>query len=401
MNMHLTLARMGYEKDLVGNMSEVEAAIATRAYESALATQRGDAEGAQAALSGALELLRAHEVQEWSVTFVFAPLAAAHHLLGQQQEALDALERARVGLEDEANPFQKRAVLARALLWMGRTQEVRELIDGEDASWLADYHHSLLVDLIDAGELELLEHALQAWNAGEDWDAPLKVQQALLNAGEFPGAVSLGWSLQNTDLAMSVRAWLRWLEQDEASAQAAFEQARQSDAEEEDVLRAVACWRDASVIPEHADLIAHYDLGADYMAALLCSAHAQLAGELWGSEAIKPRRSEVMQRLQQVGRLDVLAGLDASDFTPEERMEWLGAQGRWEEVYEQIGEAKKTQRADLYASLVYIAGRRHDVGVMVDALSQLSCKDMNSSGLRALQGAFKQLAGGAYRAYYP
>lgn len=400
MNMHLTLRRVGVEGDLVGHIASDVCKIATRAYESVISSQRGETAHAQRALKQALELLEDADIQDWANTFVFAPLAAAHHLLGNKEEADALLERARVGLDDESNPFQKGAVFGRALLTMGRLDEVRAIIDEAETGWISEFHQRLLIDLIDAKAFDLLAHALETWDVDEDWDLPEIIQRALLNVGAFEYATSLEETMSEMlNEPLRVQAWLRWLEQDLSAASAAFEHALDA-APEDEVLLMVMCWRDEALIPEHTALLEEIDLGQEYMSALLCSMHTELAQKLWLDDNMSDKHMEVVERLQQMNRLDVLAGLDVSLFDEEDHVIWLGSQGRWDEIYEKLNAKSKSERSE-YDAMVSVAGRRHDVGVMVDALKQLPCKDMNSEGIDALRSSFKQLANGAYRDVAP
>ncbi len=299
LDFHVALVRMGEVLDLVPQMNSEHTKIAARAYEAIFAHQQDEEERAKAALEDATTWLERTELAEWQQTFVYAPIAAAQFRLGNSELADASLELARDGIDNEANPFQKRSVLARAMLVMGRVDEVRELVDAEDGSWISQFHQRLLSDLVDAGEFALFEHVYEAWNIADDWSARRDVRELLL----------------------------------------------ESDAA-----------RDAG-LPER--------LGFD-------SSEAEEVGD---------------------GGLDGLEG--------EERIEWLGAQGRWEEVYEQLQATKRTLRAPLYKRVADVALSRGDIDIMLDALAKLQCTDMNSPGLRALQKAFKKMAKPHYRVLHP
>jgi hypothetical protein len=174
-------------------MHEARTAIMARAWEAVACFQGGDDDRARQALADGVERLERCELEAWWQTAVHAPLAAATWLAGDHERAEAHLAQARSGVGDESNPFQQRAVLVRALLAMGRTDEVRQLIDGEEASWVSPHHLGVLGDLVDAGALELLRHAWHHWAAGEEWEAPGILQRRLWAAGDLARATSLEW----------------------------------------------------------------------------------------------------------------------------------------------------------------------------------------------------------------
>ncbi|MEL6344466.1 MAG: hypothetical protein AAFV53_15210 [Myxococcota bacterium] len=296
MDMHLAMQTMGLTGlDLVGHISGKEVQAATRAYEAIIATARGDGAAAKTALTQADELLSGHEVPEWAMTFTYAPLAAARWRLGDHERAAALLTMARVGLEDEANPFQKRAVLCRALMEMGRLDAVREIVDAAETGWVSDFHIRTLIDLIDLGAFELLQHVYGKWVEDDEWDAKEAVQKRLMD--------------RDSDEARAVLAAL--FEEDEL------------DDEDEDE-----------------------DLSDDAF-AVLC------------------RR------------------------------------GAWPAAYAQISAEKPTLRNSMWSTVASAALQRRDVHILIDALGQLPCTDMNSTGLRALQNAFLTMAGRHHKLYHP
>jgi hypothetical protein len=129
MDMHLAMVKMGHKHaDLIEHMHTDTTKIATRAYESILAHQQGNSKRATEALKDALQRIERAEEDDWNPTFRYAPLAAAQHLAGQREAAEASWEKALIKADDEANGFQKRAILTRALIYMGRLSEVEEII---------------------------------------------------------------------------------------------------------------------------------------------------------------------------------------------------------------------------------------------------------------------------------
>jgi len=184
LDMHLALARLGADLDLVPFMSEPSMQIAARAYEAGIRHGRGDAEGARAALDDALARSKATKPKSWAMTFAHAPIAAAQHVLGDARGAKASLKRARVKLDDESNEFQKRAVLCRALLAMGRLDDVEEIVSGAEPGWVSDFHLRLVTDLVDGGHWDLLRTTWDAWDCGSEWDAEELLAQRLQEVGE-------------------------------------------------------------------------------------------------------------------------------------------------------------------------------------------------------------------------
>jgi len=296
MDMHLALQRMGLtEFDMVGHLSSVSAKVATRSYEAVIALARGDEEQAMNALLFAEDLLDDSAVDEWAMTFTYAPLAAAQWVLGKQEAAAASLERSRVKLEEEANEFQKRAVLCRALLTMGRTDEVREIAGDKALGWVSGFRTKLLVDLIDAGEYELFEKVFEDWGAANDWSAKDAVLNRLLMEGDSARAVLV---------------------------------------------------------------------------------------KVFGEEAEPTEYSHY--------------GDKASD-----EFVALCERGDWESAYAQIDATKRTVRGPMWQAVADAALERRDVHILVDALASLPCTDMNSNGLRALQSAFRTMAGRHYKEFHP
>ncbi|MCA9681710.1 MAG: hypothetical protein KC457_05910 [Myxococcales bacterium] len=199
LDMHLALARMGLELDLVPHMHADPTRIAARAYEAVIAHGRGEHERARSALADAEARRDASEIEGWAHTFVHAPLAAAQFVLGADEAATASLEKAQIELGEEANRFQKRAVLARALLVMGRIDEVAALVRAESTTWVGDFHIRLLVDLVDAGAFELLREAWEQWNASEEWDAGKAVLRALRQRDALAEAEALDLDADDDD----------------------------------------------------------------------------------------------------------------------------------------------------------------------------------------------------------
>jgi len=293
---HLALARLGLESTLVAEMASRETKAAARAWEAVIARERGDSSRAASALAHAQELVAEGDVDGWVATFVYAPLAAARHAVGADGE--DALEKAHIELDDEANDFQKRAVLCRALLALGRADEVRRIALDEETSWIGDFHCRLLSDLIDRQEWDLLVEVWQAWNAEDEWDAVELVTARLAEVG-----------------AGEVAARLELEEPDESA-------------------------------PD--------DLSAD---------------------------PDSLEAVDRVG--------------------WFGAQGRWAEAYAVIDATKSTLRNPLWQRVVEVSRTRGDMHIVLDALAQLPCGDMNAPGLRALQATMRHVAGPAWREWHP
>lgn len=196
---HVALAKLGLDLDLVPVMAEAPTKIAARAYEAQVKAARGDADGAAAALASALELLEGAEIDAWAHTFVYAPLAAAHHALGDATAADQALALAHVDLDDEANDFQKRAVLCRALLVMGRLDAVEAVVKEAETGWISHFHLRLVSDLIDADRWELLKTTWDAWDANDEWDARELLEQRLRERGELARAADFDLELDEDE----------------------------------------------------------------------------------------------------------------------------------------------------------------------------------------------------------
>jgi hypothetical protein len=400
LDFHLALVRMGFSLDLVGQMSAKQVQIAARAYEAQIAHCGGRSEEARAALDDAMRRLEAFEVPDWSHTFVHAPIAAAQYLLGDPEAAEASLQLARVALENEANQFQKRAVLARALLAMERIDEVDELIREETASWLTQFHQRLLTDLIDAGEYDVLKEALGAWGFGTGWETPTLVHRALLENEAFERATSLAWlGSEKLDQRTAVTAWIRWFESDPETAESRFDEARKADPEDA-VLQEVMCHREPRAANRHADLADRWQARRGWVAAMLRSPYQNMAREAW-NDLDTDGKLGVLSILDSGGHADAIRSIDGDDLDPEVRIGWLSILGRWEEVYAEISDTKKTLRAPLYQRMATAARQRGDIDIMLDALSHLNCSDMNSPGLRAMQEAFREIAGRHYRQYHP
>ncbi len=296
-DMHLALARLGLDLDLVPTISAPPMQIAARAYEASIRHHRGDSAGARAALDDALARVEAADIEPWAMTFVHAPVAAAQHVLGELVPAEQSLALAHVDLDDESNDFQKRAVLCRALIAMGRLDAVEAVVGEADADWIGDFHLRLVTDLVDAGEWDLLKLTWETWSCGDEWDATELLEQRLREVGELERA---------GDFDLDI------------------------DEDEDD---------DGTSDDEPSD--------------------------------------------------------------DDDRVGWLGRQGRWDEAYALIDGTKKTKRNPLWHAVIEAAQARGDLSVLLDALSKLPCGDMNAPGLRALQDAVKTMAGVAYRPYHP
>lgn len=309
LDMHLALIRERLELDLVPTMTQAHMQIAARAYEAQLRHTQGDEAGARVALADALARLADAEPEDWWATYVHAPLAAAQHLLGEPDAASESLARAHVQIDDEANPFQKRAILGRALLAMGRVDELETMATATEVGWVSGFHLRLISDLIDHRAWGLLQTIWRAWNCADEWDATQLVDARA----------------KQLDDPTPLRAALR--DEDETD---------DDDDHEDD---------DAN---DHEE---------------------------------RPESPE---------------GLDA-----QARLAWLAAGGRWGEVYDQISATKPTLRGDAWTTVLPVATRRRDMHVLLDVLTRLPCTDMNAPGLRALQEAFRTLAGPSYRPWHP
>lgn len=309
-DMHLALIRERLELDLVPSIGQPYMQIAARAYEAQLRHGQGDAVGARAALADALARLADAALNDWSATYVHAPIAAAQHLLGEPEAASKSLERAHVELDNEANAFQKRAILARALLTMGRLDEVESVALAAEVGWVSSFHLRTISDLIDHRAWDMLGRVWRAWNCADEWDAKELVDA---RAKQLDDATPLRAALRNDD-------------------------------------------------DETDDDHDHDDESDD-------------------DRDTQPDSPE---------------GLDA-----DARLAWFAAAGRWPEVYAQISAIKPTQRGDAWATVLTSATRRRDMHVLLDALARLPCTDMNAPGLRALQEAFRTLAGASYRPWHP
>ena len=320
---HLALVRMGRDCDLVGAMNEAHTQIMARACESIIARKRGDEARADRALADALRREAAETIGTWANTFVYAPLAAAQHLAGEDAAAEALLKLAMVELEKESNRFQKRAVLCRALLEMGRLDAVAQYIDDEaegGLSYISQFHHRLLTDLVDAGADALSDLAWKRWGCASDRDTQEVVCGALLRTQQPERALAL----EGLSTYRRAGLWQAWLAADAPTAQAAL------DRTDDPALR-----------------------------KLIEAAPAPPA--------------------------------------PREGFEALCADGHWEEAYAVLSGTKKTLRNPLYQTIASEALARGDIGIMLAALRELPCHDMNAPGLRALQRAFKSLAGEHYR----
>ena len=93
--------------------------------------------------------------------------------------------------------------------------------------------------------------------------------------------------------------------------------------------------------------------------------------------------------------------LDPDSLEAVDRVGWFGAQGRWAEAYAVIDATKSTLRNPLWQRVVEVSRTRGDMHIVLDALAQLPCGDMNAPGLRALQATMRHVAGPAWREWHP
>ena len=399
---HLALVASGrdFDVDLVAKLDAVDAKIRTRAYEAIILFQRGESERANAALAAAEELASGVKDRQYGHTFVYAPLAAAQFLAGRTEDAETSLKLAHTKLDEEANPFQKRAVLGRALVYMGQLDEVKEIIDTEDGGWFGDFHLRLLAALVDAGEFDLLGYACQKWEIDDSWGSAEKVQRLLLGAGAYERAVDTEWLGIEPQYGVSVDVWTQWFEEDQEAASARFDAMRKEDPTDE-VLVSVACMRDPSLAASNFGVMMQ-----DYRARLLCIA------ALWQSEKRDLAREQlddidqddrraVIAHLYRMGGEDAVATFEGEFTDPAVNITWLGYLGRWDQVYEVISAARPTQRNPLYEAILEPARDRGEIAVMIDALAALPCSDMNSTGLRALQENIRRMLAPYVREYHP
>ncbi len=198
MDFHLALKRMGYEMDLVPHIEAVRDQVAARAYEAVIWHRRGEDERARAALADASARLKGNEPDRYGFTFIYAPLAAAQHVLGHAEAAHASWELAQRRLDEESNRFQKRAIIGRALLMMGRIDEVGALIEPAASSHtFGGFHLRLLLEMLHHGEWALFRRAFTAWRVPEAWSSKSDLEQALRLRG-LPGP----------DAPPDFRAWL-------------------------------------------------------------------------------------------------------------------------------------------------------------------------------------------------
>lgn len=188
MDFHLALIRMGHDLDLVPAIDDALTQVATRAYEAVLWHQRGDTARAHAALSDAQARLRGNEPDRYGHTRVYAPLAAAQHVLGFPAVSEASWVLAQQRLDEEANRFQKRAILGRCLLLMDRAEEVEALIEpAASPHTFGHFHQRLLLELLHHGEWARFRQACDAWKLTEGWnDVSSVLRQRGLTGAEAP-----------------------------------------------------------------------------------------------------------------------------------------------------------------------------------------------------------------------
>ena len=195
MDFHLAMVRMGRGLDLVPHIAAPREQVAARAYEAVLWHSRGEAERARAALADAEARLTGNEPEEHGLTFFYAPLAAAQQVLGHAEASARSWAQAKRRLEEGPNPFQKHAVLCRALLIVGRTEEVRQIVDAAAVSHLHWFHRRLLMELMHRGHWALLRHTLSAWKIEDQWSGRSDLRRTMAERGitsaTVPGEV---WS---------------------------------------------------------------------------------------------------------------------------------------------------------------------------------------------------------------
>jgi hypothetical protein len=405
---HVALAANGSDLDLLSYMRADDTRMMARAYEAVAAHRRGEKERAEEALSDAeFRVAEADEggnERQYGHTFVYAPLAQAQFLLGYEEAANESLEIARTNVEDEANPFQKRAVLGRALLAMGRLDEVRELIDSEREGWFGDFHQRLLAELADAGAFDLFAYACHVWDIDDDWSAPEHIQNILLNAGEYLRVIDLSWLGEEVDLDQDIdvtlRAWEMWFANAPEEALERFEQMFAAE-RTDPILLTIACQRDPSLAAANfGTLMSDYRTRVHGVVALYRAGKKELAKEQY-MEFDEDDRCAFFKELY---KLDGEEGVKACEIHPRKhhvRAVWLGYQGVWEDVYEQISKAKPTKRAPFYQAILQPALERGETSIVLESLAALPCNDMNSFGLRALQSTLERLLSPHLRQLHP
>lgn len=406
LDFHVALVAMGYgpELDLLPHMREEDTRIMARAYESIAAHRRGEEQRADAALAEAEARVAQDGARQYGHTFVYAPLAMAQFLRGDEDGARESLELARTNIDDEANPFQKRAVLGRALLVMGLIDEVREVIASEREGWFGGFHQRLLAELVDAGEFELFQYACATWGIDDDWSAPEHIQKILLDAGEYEKVVDLSWLGEDVeleqDVGVTLRAWHAWFVAAPEDARAHFEAMRAAD-RTDPVLLTVACQHDPSLAAANfGTLMSDYRTRVHGVVALYRGGKKDLAREQY-AELDDDDRAAFFDALYH---LDGEEGVRACDIRPRKqilRAVWSGYQGLWEDVYAQISNARATKRTPFHQAILQPALARGEVSVVLQSLAALPCNDMNAVGLRALQDTLGRLLAPHLRELHP
>ncbi len=390
---HLALKTRGDAHDLVPVMRESHSKLMARAYESALVRGR-DADAADKALAQAMELVTS-DIAEWSYTQVYAPLAAAQYLAGNTDKADEFLELAKVKLEDEANAFQKRAILGRALLFMGRNDEVVDIVRDWGKGRLWWYNFRLMATAVRLGAFDVVEAMVEHWGFGDDWDATKALQKELTAAGEFERIFDYELSEKRGGALEEYDAWSKWFDVDEATAQARLVVELEARPDSEAV-QLIAFERGLLTDKDVSDkLMNHWEMKSLYVSKLLVQGSGTHKLDSLDDDA----KVKVCHQLAKAGRADLI-GILRLNFEGPALASSLACEQRWDDLYQLFTDTKATLRHGLFeATMTACVEATGDLHIALNVLNKMSFGDMNSPGLRAAQSAIKHLFGGNYVEY--
>lgn len=402
---HVTLKNMGFDMDLTPHMHEDDTKVAARAYESVIAQQQNKSAEAKAALAKALEILGPDEGRQYGHTFVYAPLAAAHYLQGDKNQSKVCLDKAKIKLDEESNPYQKSLVLARAILLMGKKKQIGQLIEQSD-SYLHSFQRRALEDLARAGEYELFVKGYKHWNPPDRGSETDELQDFLASMAQYERAIDLDWLGTYEQLIHSIRAWLKWYKNNPNEAKN-YIHTRQNQWIKKPTLLAIASLIDPNVAIEHeARMLDHWKTKQAFVIAMLrLDRQHEEAQNLWQSylddnpNYMNRDIIEIMSILHQLDQPTLMA-LPTDGMVPTDKVALLAYQNKWEEIYTIVNDTKPTLRNPFYKIMYEIALKTNQYHIAHDAISRMPCSDMNSVGLRAMQHAIKTIAGPHYLAYH-
>jgi tetratricopeptide (TPR) repeat protein len=179
--------------DAASEVVDTHQAIATYADLAVALVRHGALERAAQALQLA-ELDAEEPVDDWATTAVYAPLAAANHLLGREECARDMFEKAREHIDNEANPFQRYLALARGYMAIGDFDAADAAIaDGPwDGRWLSMFLRAYIIELAEYGQVDQVEAALDRCVAAgmdvSDFELADGIVDAFIDHEEFEAA---------------------------------------------------------------------------------------------------------------------------------------------------------------------------------------------------------------------